>query len=171
MKYSSLRLLVFPFLFFIFLIDSQLSTLFTTISFSHFSISSHLLLLAGLYLIDLISLPSSLFIFIVLGLIYDQYYLNILGIATTIFPLLIFVIYYFYKSFERNWFVDLLVFLVLIFYFEFVSYLFARIFHLTNLSVFIFTFYNLLPSLIINSVMYCLGRPVFKRFFDITYKT
>ena len=112
MKYSSLRLLVFPFLFFIFLIDSQLSTLFTTVSFSHFSISSHLLLLAGLYLIDLISLPSSLFIFIVLGLIYDQYYLNILGIATTIFPLLIFVIYYFYKSFERNWFVDLLVFLV-----------------------------------------------------------
>ena len=38
MKYSSLRLLVFPFLFFIFLIDSQLSTLFTTVSFSHFSI-------------------------------------------------------------------------------------------------------------------------------------
>ena len=31
MKYSSLRLLVFPFLFFIFLIDSQLSTLFTTL--------------------------------------------------------------------------------------------------------------------------------------------
>ncbi|NQI72889.1 rod shape-determining protein MreD [Streptococcus suis] len=171
MKYSSLRLLVFPLLFLMFLIDSQLSSLFSMFSISIFSISGHLLLLAGLYMIDVISLPYSIIMFVLFGIIYDQYYLNILGIASTILPLLLFIIHHFYKSFKRSWFLDLLVFLLMIFYFEFVSYLFARIFHLTNLSIFVFTFYNLLPSLLVNTGIFCTLRPLFLRIFDITYKT
>ncbi|HFI0777414.1 TPA: rod shape-determining protein MreD, partial [Streptococcus suis] len=132
MKFDSLRFLVFPLLFLMFLIDSQLSTIFSVASISSFSISSHLLLLVGLYMIDVVPLPSSVTMFFLLGVIYDQYYLNILGIATTILPLLLFIVYHFYRSFNRSWILDLLVFLLMIFYFEFVSYIFARIFHLTN---------------------------------------
>ncbi|HEM3177190.1 TPA: rod shape-determining protein MreD [Streptococcus suis] len=171
MKFDSLRFLAFPLLFLMFLIDSQLSTIFSVASISSFSISSHLLLLVGLYMIDVVPLPSSVTMFFLLGVIYDQYYLNILGIATTILPLLLFIVYHFYRSFNRSWILDLLVFLLMIFYFEFVSYIFARIFHLTNLSIFIFTFYNLLPSLLVNTGIFCVLRPVFQRFFDITYKT
>ncbi|NQP32467.1 rod shape-determining protein MreD [Streptococcus suis] len=171
MKYSSLRLLVFPLLFLMFLIDSQLSSLFSMFSISIFSISGHLLLLAGLYMIDVISLPYSIIMFVLLGIIYDQYYLNILGIASTILPLLLFIIHHFYKWFKRSWFLDLLVFLLMVFYFEFVSYIFGRLFHLTNLSIFIFTFYNLLPSLLVNTGVFCVLRPFFLRIFDITYKT
>lgn len=171
MKYNTLRFLALPILFLFFLLDGQLSTLFTNLSFVTVSISTHLLLLVGLYFIDIIALPSSLLLFALLGIIYDQYYLNVLGIATTIFPLSFLVVYFFYKSFQRNWLFDLLVFLVMVFYFEFASYLFARIFHLTNLSVFIFTFYKLVPSLLINLTLFAVLRPLFLRVFSITYKT
>ena len=62
MKYSSLRLLVFLFILH-FLIDKIINFIYYSFFWSFFLFLSHLLLLAGLYLIDLISLPSSLFYF------------------------------------------------------------------------------------------------------------
>ncbi len=89
-----------------------------------------------------VSLGFSLFIFTLLGLVYDISYLNLIGIATTTLPLVLYCIYFFFQGAVSKRGINILILLVAIFQFEFISYSFARIFHITNLSVFIFVLIN-----------------------------
>lgn len=166
-----IEIFMFPILFLVLLLDGQLSTLITNWSFGLVAISSHVLLMLAIYYANYVSMAFSLFIFSILGLIYDISYLGLVGIATTIFPLAVYSIYFFFQGVESRPSFNTLILLVVVFEFEFISFLFARIFHMTNLSVFIFVFNKLLPSLLFNLLLFLILQPLFGRLFGITNKT
>ncbi|HFH9838277.1 TPA: rod shape-determining protein MreD [Streptococcus suis] len=101
-------------------------------------------------------------LFSMLGIVYDIYYLNILGISTTLFPLIIYMVYYFTTNVHLNRWTSLMILGVMIFGFEFTSFVLARLFQLTNLSMFIFVVYKLLPSLLYNLFILLIFYPLFK---------
>ncbi|NQI70860.1 rod shape-determining protein MreD [Streptococcus suis] len=171
MRNRVLEFFMFPVLFLVLLIDGQVSTLLSNMSVGLFAISCHILLMLAIFYANYVSLPISLVIFALLGLIYDISYLSLVGIATTTFPLVIFCIYFYFKGVGNKSSINLLILLVSIFQFEFTSYLFARVFQMTNLSVFIFVFNKLLPSLLFNLILFLLIQPVLERIFGITNKT
>lgn len=171
MRNRVVEFFMFPVLFLVLLIDGQVSTLFSNMSVGLFAISSHILLMLAIFYANYVSLPISLVLFALLGLIYDVSYLSLVGIATTTFPLVIFCIYFYFQGIESKRTINLLILLVSIFQFEFISYLFARVFQMTNLSVFIFVFNKLLPSLLFNLILFLLIQPILERIFGITNKT
>lgn len=161
-----------PFIFFLaFLIDGQLSSLLGNWAPGHVIIASHVLLVIGMLSSFYIPLPYGLFLFTILGMVYDLYYLSALGIATTLFPLVIYLAYYFYEYVRFRWVTNILLLLVLVFTFEFSGFLLARLFELTNLSVFIFVFYKLLPTLVWNLCFLSMLQPVLQKVIKITQKT
>lgn len=171
MRNRVLEFFMFPVLFLVLLIDGQVSTLLSNMSAGLFAISCHILFMLAIFYANYVSLSISLVIFALLGLIYDISYLSLVGIATTTFPLVIFCIYFYFQGVGSNRSINLLILLVSIFQFEFISYLFARVFQMTNLSVFIFVFNKLLPSLLFNLILFLLIQPVLERIFGITNKT
>lgn len=171
MNNKRIEIFMLPILFFFLLMDGQISTVATNWSFGLFSVTSHIVLMLAIFYANYVSLGYSLVIFSLLGMIYDLSYLDLLGMATTTFPLVIFCIYFFFQGVENKVGVNCLILLVVLFLFEFISYLFARAFSMTNLSVFIFGFYKLLPSLLFNLLVFLAIQPVFRRLFGITNKT
>ncbi|HFU3844243.1 TPA: rod shape-determining protein MreD [Streptococcus suis] len=171
MRNRVLEFFMFPILFFILLLDGQLATLLSNMSVGLFAISSHILLMFAIFYANYVSLQISLLIFILLGLVYDIAYLGFIGMATTILPLVVFCIYFYFQGIGSKRSINLLILLVSIFQFEFISYLFARVFQMTNLSVFIFVFNKLLPSLLFNLILFLLIQPMLERIFGITNKT
>ncbi|HFU4204178.1 TPA: rod shape-determining protein MreD [Streptococcus suis] len=149
-------------LFTVFLLDAQISTLLSNLAPSTVSITSHLLLIVGMYIIDKINLTYTIILFSMLGIVYDIYYLNILGLSTTLFPLIIYMVYYFTTNVHLNRWTSLMILGVMIFGFEFTSFVLARLFQLTNLSMFIFVVYKLLPSLLYNLFILLIFYPLFK---------
>ena len=155
----------------VFLMDGQLSTLMTNWSSGSISISSHMVLMVGIFLSFHFPLLYSISIFAVLGFIYDLYYLGILGIAITLMPLSVYLIYYFYQNLPFRAVTNQVILLVILFVFEFAAFLLARLFSLTNLSMFIFVFYDLMPTLVFNAFLLLLLHPLLKSCFGITNKT
>ncbi|QHF53906.1 MULTISPECIES: rod shape-determining protein MreD [Streptococcus] len=171
MRNKLVEVFMFPVLFVLLLVDGQLSTLVTNWSVDLFSVSSHLVFMLAIFYANYVSVRFSLLVFTLLGLIYDISYLGLIGIAITTFPLVGYCIYFFFQGADRKRGLNALILLVVVFQFEFISYLFARIFHMTNLSVFIFVFNKLLPSLVFNLLLFLVLQPLLERLFGITNKT
>ena len=171
MKRNYIVLFSVVLLFFILILDGQIATLITNYLPRQFTINSHLLFMFGIFLFNYIEMRYSLILFSLLGFIYDIYYLGFLGIAFTLFPLSVFFIYYFYRETSVQRLMNAIILLVVVFIFEFLGFGFARLFHITNLSVFIFLVYNLLPSLVFNLSFFFVLQPLLERAFGITNKT
>ncbi len=140
-------------LFCAFLLDGQLATLVSNLLPGSFTIGVYLLMILGIYLNFYLPLGYSLFLFAVVGLVYDLYYFNLIGIAMTLFPLAIYFIYFFYQNLRFRMGTNLVILLVIVFFVECASFGLARLFHLTNLSLFLFVIYHLLPTLIFNLIL------------------
>lgn len=154
-----------------FFLDGQLSTLLINWSPDAVSISSHLLLIVGIFCSFYLPLNYSLALYTMVGLFYDIHYLGVIGVAVTLLPLSIYLIYYFYQNLTFRKITNQIILLVVIFVFKFIGFLLARLFNLTNLSMFIFVFYDLMPTLVFNSLFLLLLHPILKPLFGITNKT
>ncbi len=171
MNKKMIEFFMIPTIFFVVLIDSQISTLATNLSVFNVIISSHLLVMFAIFFANFVSIRFSLIAFILLGFFYDIYYFGLIGIATTILPFVVCSMYYFFQGVESRRYTYLLILIVSIFQFELISFLFARLFNLTSLSVFIFVFNSLLPSLIFNVIVFLILQPLLELFFGITNKS
>ncbi|MGT2716243.1 rod shape-determining protein MreD [Streptococcus respiraculi] len=154
-----------------FVIDGQLSTLFINLTPGIITVSSHFLLIMALYSVLYIPTFYNVVIFTIIGFLYDIYYLNILGIFVTLFPLAVYLIDYFYQSLRFKRVTNHIILLVVIFVVEFGAFLSARLFEVTNLSMFIFVVYSLVPTLVFNSLLLLVLQPLLEKFFYITNKT
>lgn len=154
-----------------FLLDGQLSTLFTNLAPAGVTISSYLVLIVAIFLSMYLNVGFSLLLYFLIGMCYDLYYLGIIGLGTTLYPLVVYLIYYFYQNLSFKRVTNLIILMVILFGFDVLSFLFARLFHLTNLSLFIFSFYDLVPTLVYNLLLLLLLSPLLERLFGITNKT
>lgn len=156
--------------FLAFLLDGQLSTLLINWLPGSILVSSHILLIVAIFLSFQLSIVYSISLYTVLGFIYDLYYLGVLGIAITLMPLSVYLIYYFYQNLPFRAVTNQVILLVILFVFEFAAFLLARLFSLTNLSMFIFVINDLMPTLIFNALLLLLLHPFLKSGFGITNK-
>lgn len=159
------------FLLVAFLLDGQYMFFISNLLPGSFSVMSYSLFIIGLFLTVYLSLPYCLFLFFLIGILYDTYYFGILGIATTIFPLLMYFIYFFYQNLRFRFLTNFIILLVVIFLLESLSFGLARIFKLTDLSFYLFIFYQLLPTLLFNLLLLMAEYPLINRLFKNINKT
>lgn len=103
------------------LIDGQLSYLMSSIFSYHVTISSHLLLLAIINFYHDRNKHFVLFSALILGILYDIYYLNRIGLVVFLLPVLIIFTNKITKSIFASNFQTLTYYIIILFLFEIVG--------------------------------------------------
>ena len=156
---------MFFLLFILMLIDGQLSYLLSSIFSYHLMISSHLFLLGLLYFYhekdNIFILLSSM----VLGIIFDVYYLNIIGIMLVLLPIIVFIISRVSKSFFFGIFQTLVFYIIILFLFEIIGFVLSYLIGMTTMSLPQFITYSFAPTLIYNFLMYLIVHRILKKIF------
>lgn len=137
-------------LFLLILIDGQLSYLMSSIFSYHVTISSHLLLLAIINFYHDRNKHFVLFSALILGILYDIYYLNRIGLVVFLLPVLIIFTNKITKSIFASNFQTLTYYIIILFLFEVVGESAAVLLGMTTLSIANFIAYSFAPTLIFN---------------------
>lgn len=151
------------FLLFLLLLDSQLSFLINSFFDYHFIVSSQTLLLAALFLYKDQNAVFSVSSFLFIGFIFDSYYLNEVGVVTITLPIMLGIAMRFDKRFLKSPFQTLLVYAVLLFFFNISSFALARIYGWDNTSLSQYITYSLSPTLIFNLLVYLVSYRFLKK--------
>lgn len=154
---------VLPFLLLvILLIDGQLSSMMSNALGDDSRINSHLLLLILLGQLREDRSASLYWTYFLLGLIFDIYYVNMIGMASLVLPLLIYCARKVPLMKGNHFFQGLMFFLIMNFTFELSLYALAQIYQLTTYPFIFFVTYNLAPTLLYNILIYVLYQIVLK---------
>lgn len=151
------------FLFLIMLVDGQLTTLLINALPSYLKVSSHLLLLSLIFLANQNKEKSlvNILVFAIIGLVYDSYYLGLIGMAATLLPIFVSVLEELFKTIRFNWFNVILINLILVFTFDSLAYFLGYLLDLNHLRFDIFMVEHLAPSLFYNFLQTLVIYPIF----------
>lgn len=86
------------------------------------------------------------------GLLYDVFFIDIIGLYAVLYPLMCLIAGYIVKSVYRNLLVATLATLVLTAFFEFILYLFFSVISLISMPMDVFLTSRLLPTMVANSL-------------------
>lgn len=150
-------------LIFLMLLDGQLSTFMATIFPVNLHLVFHLLLIFLLFVSVEISDVTTFIIFLIIGILYDAYYFHIIGIATLILPLLSLLVNKYNATMMENRGTRFLSVLILVFLFEFISFLLAHLVNLTSMEMSVFIVYSLGPSMLLNGLLLILLQPLLEK--------
>lgn len=158
------RVGVFLLLPFFVLIDAHISQLLGSF-FPHVQLASHFLFLFLLF--ETIEVSEYLYLAycFVVGLVYDIYFLHLIGIATLLFVLLGVFLHKFNSVILLNRWTRILAMIVMSFLFDMGAYLFALVVGLTVDSLPIFIVYSLVPSMILNLVWMLIFQFIFEKYY------
>ncbi|KXT77609.1 Rod shape-determining protein MreD [Streptococcus sp. DD11] len=150
-------------LFFVLLIDGQLSTFLTGLFPLGWNLVSHFILIFMIFVS--INLPKNynIVLFLGLGIIYDVYYFHTVGIALILFPVLSFLVCQAGSVMLLNRGTRFLSVITAIFLFELISFAAALILGMATVSLQIFVIYSLVPTLLLNSLILLLFQPMFEK--------
>lgn len=151
-------------LFLLLLIDAHLSNFFSLLFSYKLMISSHLFLLGVLYFYHGKSSRFTIISTFTLGLVFDIYYLDIIGFITFLLPFLVVLISKVSSTFFKDIFQTLFFYIVVLFLFEIIGYLTLWSLGWTNMTLSYFVTYSFAPSLIFNIVLYFIVYRLFKKF-------
>ncbi|AWN17981.1 rod shape-determining protein MreD [Streptococcus sobrinus] len=140
--------------FVVLLIDGQLSDLITTLAGRTVLLQVHLLLIFSFLLLRFLDTDFFTYLLaLVLGLIYDSYYLNFIGVAFFMLPIFVYLL-----KRGRSFFItptrSALGFFLLIFVYEVGAYGLAYLFHLTTYNPLSFVTYQLVITLVFNTLLF-----------------
>lgn len=140
--------------FLLMLIDAHSTRIFTGWSQGDYIWSVHFLLL--LMLFSAASMPKNFMVILslVLGSIFDLYYIGVLGIYAVTLPLVVWMMYLFYDTLYRNFFTYFFGMIILITGFEIVTLGIQYFFQLTGVQFVFFITRFLAPTLFINIVLF-----------------
>ena len=148
-------------LLFLMLLDGQISTLIASFLPISFHLVCHLVLIFLLFISVEVSDVTAFTIFLVIGILYDAYYFHVIGIATLLLPLLsVLVNKYIMMGNKITRFLSVL---ILVFLFEFVSFLLANLVSLTSMEISSFIVYSLAPTMVLNSLLLLILQPVLEK--------
>lgn len=148
------------FLFLIMLLDGQLTTLWMNLAPYQIRVVSRLLLLSLIFFASQKVDVRGVLFFALIGFIYDSYYLNVIGVATTLFPVLASVLNEVFKHIRFNLMNFVLVGTVVIFAFEVLGYLMAQFFKIDSLGFEVFVVKTLAPTLFYNFLQSLVVYPI-----------
>lgn len=144
-----------PFLlFFLFLLDSHITRLIVSVTDNAYVANAHLALLVLLILTRVIDERFLLGTALVLGVLYDLYYIGVIGIYAVIFPLLVMLLYLFKKTIQQNILTLFFTIVISVTLFELTSLLLQTAFGLTGVSSDFFVPRYLGPTLLFNILLF-----------------
>lgn len=148
----------------ILLIDSHLGQ-FVNSFFPHFQLVSHFIFIFLMF--ETIEVSEYLFLAycLVIGLLYDIYFFHLIGIASLLFVIIGAVVYKRNSVILLNRWTRLLAVLMMIFIFEFGSFLLAHLVGLSAEDLSVFIVYGLVPTMILN----CIWMLIFQYIFEKIY--
>lgn len=148
-------------MFFSFIFDSQIVLILGNLLPSPFLFSSHLSIIVLMYFENKFSNFSIYLVSFVAGMIIDSYFYHIIGLATFIYPFLVYLIKK-HKGLILMGTTRLLMLIVLIFIFEGSTYFLAMIYGLTKYPIDLALTYHFMPTLIFNSFILGIVSSIFK---------
>jgi rod shape-determining protein MreD len=137
-------------LFFLLLIDSQLSQLFSSFSDNALTPICHLFLIFLLYSVTKLRFSYLIILSLILGIIYDSYFIGVLGLASAIVPLIALFIYELQETVFLNRWTRLFTVIIIVFLFEAVIPLLETLFGLITINLVHFVAQQLAPTLALN---------------------
>jgi len=149
-------------LFFVLLIDGQISTFLANILPLQWHLVSHFIFIFMLFVSINLSKNYNILLFCCLGLIYDVYYFHTIGIA---FPLLSLLVCQSSSTMLLNKFTRFLSVLILVFLFELISFTFAVFLNLSSLNFQAFVLSSLVPTILLNSLIFLIFQPIFEKMY------
>lgn len=152
-------------IFLLFLIDGQISYLLNSFLNYTVIISSQLFLAALLFMHRSKSYAFVIFTSVTLGLLFDFYYLNHIGVVTLVLPSLSFFTAKLDSRYFINFFSNLVVYLIFVFFFNIFSYFLSFLYGFTAVSLPFFITFNLAPTLVFNILVFSFCRKALKRLF------
>ena len=139
-----------PFLlFFLFLIDAHVTRIIAAWTDNIYVANAHLALLVLLIVSRVVNERFLLGTSLVLGTLYDLYYIGVIGIYAVIFPLLVMVFYFFKKTIQQNILTLFFTVVISVTLFELISLLLQSVFGLTGVSSDFFVPRYLGPTLLL----------------------
>lgn len=163
MKSSKEKFLTPMFLFLVLLLDGQLSRLFIGLLSGRCYPISHLLLIYMIFISINFSRTFNLVLFMGLGLIYDVYYLHIIGIFVILFPLLSAFIIYMNDALLLNRLTRFLSVITAVFLIEIVSVALALLLKLAVIDFSHFIIFSLVPTLLVNAAFFLVFQTLFEK--------
>lgn len=140
-------------LFFLLILDGQLTHIFTSFSGGVWTPVSHLFLIFLVYTVTQHRSSYSIILAVLLGAIYDSYYLGIYGIATLLFPLIALFVYNIESVIFTNRWTRLFTIIIIVTAFEVFSAIITASFGFSQLDFLNFVVYQLAPTLVLNIIL------------------
>ncbi|MGX7204868.1 rod shape-determining protein MreD [Enterococcus pingfangensis] len=141
-------------LFLLFLFDAHVTQLATNLMNNAYVANAHLALLVLLIVSRVVNERFLLGTALVLGFLYDLYYIGVIGIYAVIFPLLVMLFYLFRKTIQQNILTLFFTIIISVTLFESISLLLQTIFGLTGISSDFFVPRYLGPTLLFNILIF-----------------
>ncbi|QSR00209.1 rod shape-determining protein MreD [Lactococcus garvieae] len=140
------------FLFFLLLLDGQLTHFFTTLAGGSIMPVSHLLLIFMVYTVTQHRHSYVLIVGVLLGIVYDSYFLGIFGIASLILPLIALFVYQIQTVVFTNRWTRLFTVIIIVFAFQVLSTLIVNLVGVVNVNFVSFIVKQLAPTLALNII-------------------
>ncbi|WP_081167461.1 rod shape-determining protein MreD [Lactococcus garvieae] len=141
------------FLFFLLLLDGQLTHFFTALSGGSVIPVSHLLLIFMVYTVTQHRHSYVLIVGILLGIIYDSYFLGIFGIASLILPLIALFVYNIQSVVFTNRWTRLFTVIIIVAAFQVLSTLIVALVGVVKVDFISFIVRQLAPTLALNILL------------------
>lgn len=156
-----------PFFFFMMLVDGQATRLMEVWTKDAYVAKFHFLILA--LMCGCRALPKRYMVItaLVLGCIYDLYYIGVLGIYAVALPILVWVVYGMSKTLYRNIFTMFFGLIILITGFELATLGIQLLFKLVSVNGTFFITRFLGPTLLMNMIVFAIFIFPFKKLFVI----
>lgn len=157
-----------PFVFFfLLLLDGQLTRLLDTWTKNIHIANAHFLLLA--FLVAAAYLPKGYLLItaFIMGLIYDMYYVGVVGVYALIIPVIVLLMYTFQNTIQQNLFTLFFSMIIFVTLFETASLLIQMVFKLAEVDSMYFITRFLGPTLLLNMIIFVIFIFPFKKLFAI----
>ncbi|AQP54019.1 rod shape-determining protein MreD [Vagococcus penaei] len=143
-----------PFIFFfLMLFDGHLSSIILTIFAVPMSFTSNLLLMMMMFATFQMSKSYMISWALVMGLLYDSYYYNVIGINFVLFPLLVWFMYLLFERVVPNTFTIILAFILFVTALSVGRVILLSLFKLTDTTILDYLTRTLAPTLVVNLIL------------------
>lgn len=159
---------VYFFLCFPLLWDGHVSFIVNEHLISPFNITSYIFLMFVFYTCFIFRETFTFLFFLPYGFIYDSYYFKSIGIVLISLPLLFYVLSRIIKRIQVKTYGEILLFFLLIFFFECLNFGLGYLYEITRYSVSDFIIYQLSPTLLFNIVLFIILRNPIRKLLSYT---
>lgn len=154
-------------LFFMMLIDGHISSAVLGIFSVPMDFTSNLLLLFLMFATFQMEKTYLVIFSGIIGLLYDSYFYNVIGINLILLPILVLLMYLLFEHVYPNTFTIILSFIVFVTTLSVGRVLILTIFNLTNTTILDFFARTLAPTLVINILLAAAFTVPLKRMFNV----